>query len=299
LLLQHRDKVLALDEVMHEKIVIQDRPRKRKEMEHLFDRNADVPRWLTTIIPDLDAEFQKLFTQLDDHRKRKTPALVTDNFCLSGTTWEYKTSKNPNRDFKPLAQAAIVESALVQNYRREVLEECAPAHELRNIIQKFLSDRSKPKAIIKKQARKGLTTAAVKEWKFADGIDSVEQKITMSWVMADMIEGVEDRRKRAADRKALAAAIAKIESLPFLAVEPESELLAPKIHALLEKLVRHASINWAVHNNFKKKLGISRDQDDGTKVKDPFIIDLEEVDYFNIAMKSASKKKIREVQKKV
>ena len=116
--------------------------------------------------------------------------------------------------------------------------------------------------------------------------------------MADMIEGVGDRRSRAADSKAWAAAIAKIQSLPFLAVEPNSQRLAPKIHALLEKLVKLASINWAVHNNFKKNLGI-RTVRDGTEVNDPFMIDVDEVDYFSIPLKTAGKKKVRDVRKKV
>src|ERR1700722_5662308 len=170
-LFQERDKILALDEHIRDYThIIVERPRQRRQMQLMFDDETQAPAWLKEATPDLADECTTLFGQLEDYRKKKTSTLVTQNLCLAGTSWEILSSKNPARDYKPLVQAAIVESALVNNYRRKLLEYCPPSIKLRDIIRNTLSAFSTKTAIVKQDKGSVIKTGMHKEWNFPDGI---------------------------------------------------------------------------------------------------------------------------------
>ncbi|KAH9162584.1 hypothetical protein EDB89DRAFT_2079529 [Lactarius sanguifluus] len=115
--------------------------------------------------------------RLSDHRGTRL-------LCVSGVPWN-RGSHNRRRDWAVTALAVTVESALVEQYRRRLLDMCPSACHLRKDLQSLFVDLAIPVRVDRPEANK---SDLLYEWQFADNVKIPDSEVPVVHNLKDFLE---------------------------------------------------------------------------------------------------------------
>ena len=232
--------MLALHRIVDDTLATFHRPSEKSELNKLFSSQENLSQLFNNVKLDaLIEERQNLSKLLKDNKYRPQNMIVPKKFSLiSATSWEWKNSKNPDRDWAGLLKSVLIESRFTEKYRPDMIASNAEVMYLRHSLQALLSSHSKLVNQLDASSSKRLSTTPTRQWTFPDGIESGPM-LKPDIDILTLLEEREVHERRLAAKKIITSIVKKIETCPYSFIEDDGDKHVPlKMQEIVTNLIK-------------------------------------------------------------